>query len=137
MARRIAAGVGTVWVRPKDGGIDMVSFSEGDEVPDWAAKQMGDHCFADLDEAAGESTAEPDPANGDSDDQSGSGASDGDGEEVAPYTEWTVDELKAEIDGRNAARDADQQIEVGGKGNKPDLVEALEADDEAADESTE
>lgn len=38
-------------------------------------------------------------------------------------------DLEAEINRRNNTRDADHQIEVGGKGNVADLVAALEADD--------
>lgn len=50
MARQLKDGVGTVWVKPKNGGSEMVAFAEGDDVPDWAAKQMGDHCFEGSDE---------------------------------------------------------------------------------------
>lgn len=35
----------TVWVH--DPQMRPVSFGPGDDVPDWAAKQMGDHCFTD------------------------------------------------------------------------------------------
>ena len=36
--------VSTVWV--KDENSNPVSFAPGDDVPEWARKQMGDHCFA-------------------------------------------------------------------------------------------
>lgn len=49
------------------------------------------------------------------------------------YRDQTKDELQTEIDKRNEARDDDQKIVVGGKGNKPDLVKALESDDAAGD----
>ena len=35
--------VSTVWVR--DENDNPVAFGPGDEIPDWARKQMGDHCF--------------------------------------------------------------------------------------------
>lgn len=47
-SKRLGSGVGTVWVHAQKGG-DMVSFTEGDDIPAWAAKQMGDHCFQDSD----------------------------------------------------------------------------------------
>lgn len=50
--------------------------------------------------------------------------------EPLPYKDQKVEDLKAEVDRRNATRDEDNQIVVAGKGNKPDLVAALEADDE-------
>lgn len=43
------------------------------------------------------------------------------------FGSMTKDELKAEIDARNADRDDDAKIVPDG-GNKPDLVAALEAD---------
>ncbi len=43
------------------------------------------------------------------------------------YESQTVPELKAEVDRRN---DDGAEIEVGGNGNKADLIEALEADDD-------
>lgn len=55
-----------------------------------------------------------------------------DSDEVA-YSDFSVDDLKAEIATRNEDRDEDDHIVVGGKGNKADLIAALEADDEAAD----
>lgn len=43
----------------------------------------------------------------------------------------TVPELRAEIARRNTDRPEDARIVVGGRGNKPDLVAALEDDDQA------
>lgn len=107
MSRVIAEGVGTVWVRPKNGGIEMVAFAEGDEVPDWAAEQMGDHCF-DADDAADD--------------------------EVKPYSKWRKGDLEAEVTARNEGRDDADQIVVGGTGKVADLAAALDADDAAADD---
>lgn len=50
------------------------------------------------------------------------------------YSDWSVKELKAEIDSRNEDRDEDDQIVPEEPGNKAELVAALEADDEASDE---
>lgn len=105
MSRRIAEGVGTVWVRPEKGGIEMVPFAEGDEVPDWAAKQMGDHCFT------------------------GVGDDDQVGDQQVPYSKWKKDDLQAEVARRNEGREDADLIEVEAPGNKPELVAALEADD--------
>lgn len=44
------------------------------------------------------------------------------------YSSWKVDRLKGEIDQRNADREV--PIEVEEPGNKPELVAALEADDQ-------
>lgn len=49
--------------------------------------------------------------------------------DAPPYEEWTVTELKEEIDNRNVDRADDAKISSDGK--KADLVAALEADDEA------
>lgn len=57
--KHLGNGVGTVWVQAPKGG-EMVSFTEGDDIPAWAAKQMGDHCFEDAIE--GEPAPEPVPA---------------------------------------------------------------------------
>ena len=46
------------------------------------------------------------------------------------YESRTVGDLKDELARRNATRPADAQLEVGGQGNKPDLIAALIADDE-------
>lgn len=78
---------------------------------------------------------EPDSGDGDAD---GDGESDGTEEpsaddatpaQTVDYSDLTIPQLEAEIDARNSRREADQQIVPGGKGNKPDLVAALEADD--------
>lgn len=49
--------------------------------------------------------------------------------EFPPYAELTVKQLESEIDARNATRGEDEHISKAG--NKPDLVAALEADDDA------
>lgn len=49
------------------------------------------------------------------------------GPEVEGYEAATVAALKAEIERRNHDRDEDDQIST--QGNKPDLIAALEADD--------
>lgn len=51
--------------------------------------------------------------------------------EVKDYEKWHVPQLEAEVEKRNADRDpdGDAYIVVGGKGNKPDLITALQADD--------
>lgn len=47
-----------------------------------------------------------------------------------PYAEWTIPELEAEIEVRNDARgEEESQIVPEPPKNKPQLVEALEADD--------
>lgn len=76
-------------------------------------------------EAVGESEGDP-GAPGPTDPSSGAvGASTGSGdEEDAPYSEWTNDELKAELKVRN--------LKVGG--THDELVARLEADDEEASE---
>jgi len=49
--------------------------------------------------------------------------------ENLPYAEWSKKQLVEEIDARNADRDDDAKLSK--SGTKPELVEALEADDEA------
>lgn len=148
MGRHLGDGVGTVWVQDRNGS-QMVSFTEGDDIPDWAAKQMGDHCFEDANERQAEIDAKgfaPPPVakakkakkgkskskakgQGASDGDSGSGSDeDGDGESSEEYAGMTVAVLRAEIDRRNDGRDEDQKISRAG--NKPDLVAALTADDD-------
>lgn len=56
---------------------------------------------------------------------------DGSGSEAKKLGDHTVPELQAEIDKRNEGREEDAKIQVGGKGNKADLVKALKADDAA------
>lgn len=73
------------------------------DVPGWATKQMGDHCFVD-----GE---RPDTAD-------------------EGYGSWKVAALKAEVDKRNANRAEGDEIDPE-SGKKADLVAALEADDTA------
>lgn len=54
-------------------------------------------------------------------------------EETVDYNDWTVARLKEEIANRNEDRDEEDHIVPEGS-NKPDLVAALEADDEADSE---
>lgn len=54
-------------------------------------------------------------------------------EETVDYNDWTVARLKEEINRRNEDRDEDDEIVPDGT-NKPDLVAALEADDEGDEE---
>lgn len=103
MGRHLKDGIGTVWVKPENGGSEMVPFAEGDDVPAWAAKQMGDHCFDDSDS----------------------------NEEDLPYAKQGKPDLEKAVADRNANRGPDDQIEVGGNGTKADLIAALEADDAA------
>lgn len=49
---------------------------------------------------------------------------------------YTKGQLEGEVARRNAERDEDSQIEVGGKGHKSDVVAALQADDEPADDES-
>jgi hypothetical protein len=61
---------------------------------------------------------------------------DGSEPESVDYSELSVADLKAEIERRNAEiEDEDQHISL--SGNKPDLIAALEADDEANEEDDE
>ncbi len=64
------------------------------------------------------------------DTESDTGDGDGDGDDG--YESQTVGELKDEIDSRNEGRDEGDKLSR--SGNKSDLVETLEADDESADE---
>lgn len=167
MARVIAEGVGTVWVHAQNGGIDMIPFAEGDEVPDWAAKQMGDHCF-DGDAPAKEPQGSSDGGGGsdpaqvkyvdmkqadlkaaiakrnegrpvelqiepagkkNADLAAALEADDKDG--AASWEDLTIEQLNEVIDARNEDREDDDKIVVEGDGNKPDIIAALTADDEA------
>jgi hypothetical protein len=76
---------------------------------------MGDHVWEDADADAADS----------GDDGQGDGGSD-------VYDQLKKADLQAEVDRRNAERDEDHQVVVEGKGNVPDLIEALRADDQAA-----
>jgi hypothetical protein len=50
------------------------------------------------------------------------------------YSGLKLPDLHAEIDKRNEGRADDDKIVIGGKGNKADLVSALEADDASVGE---
>ena len=96
----------TVWVKGED-GVNYVAFGpDSEELPDWAAEQIGDHAFED--------GQRPD--------------SSGDGD---PYKGVLKADLEDEVAKRNAERSEDDQIEVGGTGKVSDLLKALKADDKA------
>jgi len=99
----------TVYVKDPKTNEDVAYGPDSDDIPGWALKQMGDHCFED-----GQKTDSDDEPDG----------------QVA-YSKQNVPDLEAEIERRNNDRADDDQIVVGGKGNKADLVAALEADDAA------
>lgn len=104
-SRRLAAAT---YVQNEHG--EVVWFQPGDDVPSWAAKLI-DNPDAWVDGA---------PA-----------ADDGDADEdSASYSEWLKADLEAEIDRRNEDRDEAGLIVVAEPGNKPQLIEALEADDQ-------
>ena len=90
---------------------DQHTYGPEDTVPGWAAKAITNPS-AWADDAAVE-------------------ADDSD-EGDKPYDEWSKAELEDEITRRNEGRADDGLIVVEGKGNKPDLVAALEADDSDA-----
>lgn len=101
---------------PDESG-EMHDFAAGtskSDVPGWAVKAIQNpKAWDDYD---------PD-AEGDT---SGAGAG-----EPKPYDKWLKADLEAEVAKRNEARDADDQIEVGGTGKVADLAAALDADDAA------
>lgn len=77
---------------------------EGDDVPAWAADQVGDHLL----------------------DDSESGPS--------PYRDRKLVELKAEIDRRNADRADENKVDPQGRASIESYAAALEADDLAQQE---
>lgn len=87
-----------------------VVLGAGDDVPDWAAGQIQNPKAWEGDEPA-EAEFEASAA--------------------TPYASMTVADLRGEIKARNEDRDEDTRIAT--DGNKADLVEALEADDESAE----
>ncbi len=101
-----------VTVRFKDGSVHYLG--DGDVLPDDASKESI-KLLADLGYLSKSKSDSSTDADDDDD-------SDDDG-----YESQTVAELKAEVDRRN---DGGAEIEVGGNGNKADLIEALEADDD-------
>lgn len=50
-------------------------------------------------------------------------------DEVPPYSEWAVADLKREVDQRNAERELEADHIAPTSGKKADLIVALEADD--------
>lgn len=93
-----------------------VAFSPGDDVPEWALKKMGAHCFEDRIH----------PLQGSAEDKEEDG-----------WASRSLDELKGEVENRNADRDEEDRIVVGGRKNKHDYVAAIEADDADQAESAE
>lgn len=75
MGKKLGRGVGNVYVEDSKSG-RMVAFAEGDDIPAWAAKQMGDHCFEDVD--GSEPADESEPESDDSDEGDESDAESGD-----------------------------------------------------------
>ena len=101
----------TVTTYVVDDNGDPAWFGPDDEVPDWAAAQIDDPA----------AWNEPD-----------SETSDGGPESL--YKSWRKPRLEEEIANRNSGRDDEDLIVVAGPGNKPDLIAALEDDDERGDE---
>jgi hypothetical protein len=139
MGRQLAPGIGTVWVSPQEGGLHKkVSFSEGDEIPDWAAEKMGDHCFTGIRTGDDEDAFfEEDPEYAPPGDN-GVPANTAGGDVPPPppaaapdYSSLNKAALQAEVEKRNEGREPDDLIVVEGQGNVPDLVAALQADDVA------
>lgn len=89
-------------------GSQVLEFDAGSILPEGVAKESIDHL----------------KSLGFIEDAEGPNESKADG-----YGDWKVADLKAEIERRNSDRDEDSQIPSDGK--KAELVEALEADDEA------
>lgn len=58
-----------------------------------------------------------------------SGSADGGTSDDSKYASMSKAELEAEVAKRNEGRDEADQIAVEGRGNKPDLLAALKADD--------
>jgi hypothetical protein len=65
------------------------------------------------------------------------GAESDDEEEVETgYESWNVKQLRAEIENRNSERE-DEETHISAAGKKADLIAALAADDETADDEEE
>lgn len=57
---------------------------------------------------------------------------DGGADEVLPYDQWSVDDLRAEIDDRNKAYvDAGSDTKISKAGSRADMAARLDADDAA------
>lgn len=99
----MASVTDNTWVVDSAGA--PVLLEKGDDVPAWAADQVGDHLLE------GGSDAEP-----------------------TPYEEQKIADLKAEVDRRNTERDPEGESYIRPEGRKQaDLAAALRADDERAD----
>lgn len=97
----------TMVVRNPD-TMEAVALIAGTELPEWAVDLV-----------------HPDNVDG------ATSKSDGGSSTPTGWSSKTKPELESEVESRNADRDDDAKIVVAGKGNKPDLVAALEADDAA------
>lgn len=86
-------------VRKPDTG-EVVVLNAGEDVPEWAVSQVGDHIVSADDDNGGE----------------------------GGYESMTVADLRAEIESRNEGREEEDLIPSDGK--KADLVAALSADDD-------
>ena len=123
----------TVWVKDQD-GVNYVAFGpDSEELPDWAAEQIGDHAF--------EGGSRPSPKAS----KSGGGkkakkaakasqappsGSEG-GDEAGKYADLDYNALQAAVAERNGARE-DEATHIKPASRKAaDLRSALEADDEA------
>lgn len=106
-------------VLAKSPGAEAEQFSIGDEVPEWAMSLVGDHASQGTTRAADAPAA---PATGVDTGTSVIVEED----DLDSYANWNKAELKDEAKGR--------EIEGFSKMSKEELVEALEADDAAAEE---
>lgn len=135
-----------IWVPVDDG--ELVEFQAGDKVPTWAAARIdnpnayAEQSDTDYDaeaEAAAQAAAQEAEEKRLADEQaeadrlaaqqSGQAETLAAASEPVDYESATKEQLEAEIAKRNQGREDDDLIEVEGRGNKPDLVAALVADD--------
>lgn len=118
---------GTLYATNPDTG-ETHTFGPGtgkDDLPGWVKVDDGAFEADDSDDA---DTAVAGGVGSGPSDNGGSGGEDG---SSSAYGSLKKGQLQEEIDNRNAERDPDDQIQVGGNGNVKDLRAALEADDEA------
>lgn len=144
------------YVHVEDEFGDEHVFGPEDDVPAWAAKQITNRSAwegEELPAAAKKTAAAQDDAKGGKSrkkdegsktdkvtdpDTSANGGDDGKSADDDPpagvdYSKLLKPDLEKEVAKRNEAREADDQIQVGGTGTVKDLVAALEADDTAGD----
>lgn len=107
------------------------TFAPGDTVPEWAT--VGDHA-ASNGVSRSVQTSEEAPADDDTTVENADGTEttivtpeyEEEDESLPPYEEWSKTDLRAEVDGR--------ELDVAKKATVAELVEALQADDAAAEE---